>query len=348
MARNYSIEEAELSTAAQAIQSLWERNLTGHDATSVQVKLRLGYLDNPAGRGTVLLLRCEGLSHAQGTQGLHPRRFHLGPRSIRAIGLADFVVNADHRSLGPALMLMRRGAEVGAQSFDLTYGFPNAKAAPVCARAGLKRLGTMRRYAKPLASREQLATRMPRWLARCCAPMVDRALSLLDWTRRCRLRAPLACRPAPWDDPAFDELWTRRPAATLLSERTGRMLHWRFGAPGRGAWQVCVARDRSDTAMGYVVWRSAEGFAEIGDFFAKDPQTMTLALMLAFVRLAARSGVQSISVEFFGGPRVTDQLLGAGMISRPDQMAVFIGATTAAELESPEFWYLTAFDNDAD
>lgn len=348
MATTYSIETADLAQAGPEVQDLWVRNLVGYDASSAAIKLRLGYLDNPAGLGVVLLLKAEGLAAAQGAQGLHPRRFHLGNSSLNAIGLADYVVSPEHRSLGPALMLARRSAQLGVERFDLTYGLPNAKAAPVFARAGLKHIGALRHYAKLLSSRHFLTSRMPHGLARCCAPFVDAALSLADRLRRRRTGAPLACRPAAWDDPAFDELWAQRPAGTLLSERTGRMLRWRFGTPGRDAWRACVACDADGQAQGYLVWRQTGAVARVGDFFTRDPGTMTAPLMLAFSEVARAAGMRSVSVEFFGSSTVRDQLLGAGLVARPEKMALFIGASVPGGLESPEVWYLTTFDNDAD
>lgn len=180
MAISYHIEEADLSTAAAAIQGLWVANLVGHDARSAAAKLRLGYAENPAGTGTAILLYPQGDDRPSGVQGLHPRLFHFGTRRLRAAGLADYAVDEAHRSLGPALMLMRRGSELGAERFDLTYGLPNRKAAAVVARAGLKRIGMVQRYAKPLRSRALLAQRLHQALAAMCAPLVDAALRLQD------------------------------------------------------------------------------------------------------------------------------------------------------------------------
>lgn len=345
---HYSIEEADLPNASAGVQSLWVANLAGHGSGSARHKMRLGYLENPAGPGTVILLKAEGQIEAQGAQGLHPRRFHHGSHVMKAIGLADYVVNADHRSLGPALMLMRRGVQIGAERFDLVYGLPNPKAAPVCARAGLKRVGFVHRYAKPLASREHLARRMPAWLARCCAPVLDRAMSLRDTLRHLTLSTRLRCVPAEWNDPALDELWAARPTKTLISERSARMLQWRFSAEGRGAWQVCVARDASGLANGYVVWRHVPGFIEMGDFFSRDPESLTTSLMLAFARMARRTKAQSMSLQFFGSSRVAAQLLRAGVKPRPGAVPLFAGASAPAVFLSEQACYLTAFDNDAD
>lgn len=348
MAISYHIQEADLSAAAAAIQGLWVANLVGHDPRSAAAKLRLGYVENPAGRGCALLLYPEGDSQPSGVQGLHPRVFHFGARRLSAAGLADYAVNTAHRSLGPALMLMRHGSQLGAERFDLTYGLPNQKAAAVLARAGLKRLGMVRRYAKPLSSRALLAQRLPAWLAALAAPLVDLALHLRDAWRAATRSPRLDCRDASWQDPALDELWARRPATLLLSDRSAAMLRWRYGAPERGDWQVCIARDTAGAAMGYVIWRMRDGLAEIGDFFSSDPDRLTAALMLAFTRRARRAGASSISVLFFGREPVARQLLDSGLALRPQQAPLFRLPGGLPELDSPERWYLTSFDNDAD
>lgn len=348
MATTYSTEEADLKTSAAAIESLWARNLLGHGQASAHAKLELGYLDNPAERGTVILLRADGMDEAQGAQGLHPRRFHLGDRPMRAAGMADYVVNEGHRSLGPALLLMRHGTRVGAERFDFIFGFPNAKAAPVFVRAGLKQLGVVRRHAKLLTSRNKLARHAPAWMAAACAPMLDRALELRDWLRGPGSATRLDCTDSDWHDVAIDAIWNRRSPGRLLSERTSHMLRWRFGHPARGAWRICVARDIWGAPQGYVVWRVDDGFAEVGDFFSIDQDSQTMSLMLAFTRLMREARVRSISVEFFGSAHVEAQLRAAGWVTRPELLPVFTGRTMPSALPPQDAWYLTRFDSDAD
>lgn len=348
MAISYHIQEADLSTTAAAIQALWVSNLVGHDPRSAAAKLRLGYVDNPAGRGCALLLYPEGDSQPTGVQGLHPRVFHYGAQRLSAAGLADYAVDPAHRSLGPALMLMRHGCRLGAERFDLTYGLPNQKAAAVLARAGLKRFGMVRRFARPLCSRALLAQRLPSWLAALGAALVDVLLRLRDKCRTATQKPRLECRDATWEDPALDEVWAHRPASLVLSDRSAAMLRWRFGTPDRGNWQVCVARDVAGVARAHTVWRLRDGVAEIGDFFSSDPERLTAPLMLAFARRARRAGASSISVQFFGCKGVTRGLLASGMALRPQQAPLFRLPGGPPELDSPERWYLTSFDDDAD
>lgn len=344
----YSTREADLNLDAASIVSLWADNLLGHDQASARAKLRLGYRDNPAGGASVQLLMVQGEPHAQGAQGLHARVFWVGARQWHGAGLGDFVVNLPHRSLWPALLLMRRCVKLGAERFDVTYGFPNKKAAAVCRQGGLRQFGDMQRYAKPLSSRAYLARRMPSWMAGVVAPMVDAAMRIGDSFRALLGPTPLACTAIDWQDPAIDMLWSRRVATVAFSERSSRMLQWRFALPGRGKWHLCLVSDASGSAQGYVVWRDLEGLVEIGDFFTVEPARCTASLLNAFIRMARTQGARSVSLEFFGANQVVAQILRAGMRQRPERHPVYTCSVLPEGFGTPGNWYLTLFDDDAD
>lgn len=344
----YSVREADLDVDAASIAALWAENLAGHDLHSANTKLSLGYRDNPAGGASVQLLMVQGEQQAQGAQGLHTRRFWLGKRPLRGAGLADFVVNVAHRSLWPALLLMQHCTQMGAGRFELIYGFPNPKAVTVCERGGLKRFGQIQRYATPLASRVFLSRRMPVWLAHTAALFVDIALRVRDRLYRLLAMEQLVCKPIDWAHPAIDALWSRRPETLMLSERSSEMLHWRFAAPGRGDWRLCLANDAQNVAQGYVVWRDRQGLAEVGDFFAADPARWTAPLLRAFVEIARAEGMRTVSVEFFGARQVTEQIRRAGLGLRPERRSIFTSKVLPPGLEAQDSWYITGFDDDAD
>ncbi len=356
MPSHYTVEVADLAQDPSEVLALWVSNLPGYDAQNARAKLLLGYLANPAGASQILLLTTDDATPparlAQGTQGLHARRFLLGADSLQAAALADLVVNPEHRSLGPALMLMRRSVDIAAKAYDLTYGLPNPRAAAVCTRAGLEPLGDLQRYAKPLFSGEKLSQRVPAWLASLMAPLVDRALVVRDAFRGSKSGLRLTCRSCSWSDPALDDVWAHRSAGWLLSQRGAAMLRWRFDGArlpqSSPRWEVCVAHDAGSAVQGYVVWRQNADFIEVGDFFVKNVAEHLTPMMLGFARFARRHRAVSVSLEFFGNPEVVEGLLRAGLRVRPEAQTVFIGATTRAALIDPSIWYFTAFDNDAD
>ncbi len=120
---------------------LWRDNLPL--ATSAEDKFRWLYRDAPDAADTVFVLEAveADQAHVVGANGMVRRRFWLAGRELRAVVNCDFAVDRAHRSLLPALSLLRMFREDVAARFDLAYGFPNGKAEGVLKRAGFKELG---------------------------------------------------------------------------------------------------------------------------------------------------------------------------------------------------------------
>ena len=134
MALKYSFERADLDSSESLIAGLWAQGLLGLVDSVAKEKYQQFYLDNPAGRGDCILLVDTASGRAVGVQGFVPRRFWRGTRKVDAAVMADFIVVPEHRSLGPALKLMRAGIELGKQRFAFFYGTPNEKSLAIVRR----------------------------------------------------------------------------------------------------------------------------------------------------------------------------------------------------------------------
>jgi hypothetical protein len=349
MSTKYVVEETDLGAHRAEVVSLWLANLAvgAHSPADAQAKLQTGYLDNPAGPGHGLLLRPQGESAAAGVICVHPRSFHLGAERIRAANLADYAVNAAHRTLGPALMLMKHGLALGREHFELVYALPNRSAQAVCARVGLKRLGRFSRYARPLSSLRFVQARW-RGAAAVVAPVADAALRVADALRSLSLRPRVRLHEAGFDTPALAALWAARAPAMLLSDRSPRMLTWRYASAARGTWRLCIAHDPTDAAVAHIVWRLRSGAAEVGDFLSVDARRWTAPTMDAFAQHARRCGADSVTLMFFGDQVVVAGLRAAGYRLRDEGEPLFVIAPSIAAASAPQRWHLTAFDDDAD
>ncbi|MFT3665109.1 hypothetical protein [Piscinibacter sp.] len=352
MSSTYRTELADLREHDRELQGLWARNLDGCDTAAAAWKLAHGYLGNPAGQGLTVLLFDGDCGAALGAQGLHERRLHLGRKVLRAACMADFVVDVAHRSLGPALMLMKRATEQAGQGFDLVYGLPNRKAAAVCARAGLVKVAQVHRYVKLLQTRERFASRLPSPAASAASVLADGLLTLADQGRRWGQAWRWAGVELAWGDgraAAFvDAVWARRRAGLLLSERSSALLAWRFDGGRRGGWRLCGVADAAGTPVGWAVWRPEGNDAEIGDFFVADPMNDAAASLTVVAAELRRQGLAGISMEMLAPPAVEAALLAAGMSRRDDAMPVFARVAPSGVLPQAGHWYLTRFDNDSD
>jgi hypothetical protein len=345
-----AVEEIPLRQYASEVQDVWRRNLAGMGHADPDAKLRLGYLENPAGEGLGLALRADDANPLVGVICLHPRIIYRGALRMQAANMADFAVDIGFRTLGPALMLMKEAVALAARRTMLLYGLPNRNSAAVCRRAGLNIMsGNMRRYARVLTGAHPRTQAWPPALGLWLRPTLTLALRAAESWRALVLRPRLHCSPTSFEDPAIDALWARRPDDLLLGERSADMLRWRFGRAGRGDWSICLARSTDGEAVGFLVWRLNGGTAEVGDFYATDPSRVTAAMLNAFYRFARAQAAHSISLEFFGCSAIAEQIARAGLRPRDEDAIVVLAtaADNAPELAETERWYLTAFDNDA-
>lgn len=344
----YTVAELNPETDAAGVCDVWVRNLDLGSAEHAKDKLHHGYLANPAASGNLFALREEGSSVLAGVVGLHPRRFFLGSQEYPATTMADFAVESQHRSAGPALMLMRAALAAGRDRFKLVIGIPNSRSYAICRRAGMAPLGTLAGYTLVGSSRQKLAQRISsRWLP-LATPIVDLALRCrLAW-KNLGIRPVLSCRDASFDDPSLDRIWSERLPSLLLSDRSASMLLWRYCRKDSRTWRVTLMQESGDIDCGYVIWRMDDGLAVIGDFFSVDPVRLTAALLRAHARHAFATGAHSISASFLGLESVSSDFLRAGyfLAKSPGERLLVATDMSYGELSLSQC-YLTTYDNDA-
>lgn len=345
MSSKYLVRQVEIGAHAEAITALWSRCLRSLTPQAAQGRLRHRYLANPAGAGATLLLLAEDApAEVAGVQCLHARTVHHLGRSWRVAGMADYAVAEAHRTLGPALQLMKQMRAVGQAQYDWLYGLPNAKSEAVCKRSGLLHFGCVGRWTALLRTGTLLRRKLPAALAALLAPVANLGLLLRD---ALRLRGAAALR---WTDgngfpQTLDALWQRRPAELAISERSRALLQWRFAG---GSWTVSTAARADGSPLGYVVWRLEEGVvAVVADFLCADPGRDTALLMRGFAWRMRRTPAERVTLEFFGAPAVEEGLKAAGFWQRPENVPLYL-AHGLREAPPAAAWYFTGFDRDGD
>lgn len=332
-----------------AICALWLNNLPIQSTDQAHIKLDQGYAHNPAGQGAGVILQSDESPALIGVIGLHPRQLLMGERCLAVANTADFVVDERHRTIGPALQLMKAAIAEGHARFDFIYGIANPNSGAICKRAGMKKLGTLSRFATVLRSKRHAAKRTHPALATLIAPLIDTWLWAANTRRHLGNPRRLKLCAATFSDPRIAQAWQDRPRELMLSNRDAHMLSWRFARTGHSAWSICLSHNRDGRCVGWVVWRLHNGVAEVGDVFSTAPLTMTTALLAAFNRFARAQGADSVSLEFLGNAQVRRAIQRAGYFSLPDGgQPVFISDRHARAPNSLSNWYFTGFDNDAD
>ena len=343
MQNKYLFSPANIELDKSTILKLWAEGFVALNGAVAEKKFQDQYLHNPAGVGQCFFMREQATGEAIGVQCLVPRQFYRGDKKIQAATMADFMVTLAHRSLGPALQLMRGCMENGIADFDFLYGFPNQKAQSIFKRAGLSPLGNMARHVKLLKSRDFLQKKIGEPWFSVASAIFDAVLYIADLVRYFIFKEKYDWREMTAFDASFEKLWRKQVSSGLLiSDRSENLLKWRY--PPSHSWKIFAAYARnSTTLLGYVVWTQQGTNITISDFLCE--ANALPALLHSFSWKMRKYKARRITAEFFGPQPTQDALRHAGFEVR-DQDPVFIFQGTSELSLAQANCYLTQFDRD--
>ncbi len=339
----YRVDDGEPVRDREAALAIWRGNL-GEDAR-MPLKFDWFYTACPFGVPAMKLLRHASGDAAVGIATAGPRRMLVDGREVRAGVLVDLAVVPEHRALGPALMLQASFLSAGAARFDLLYGFPNPRAAPVFKRSGYAKLGDIVRYARVLRHAGYIARKLPRGLATIAGALVDVARRLGDAWRSLG-NAPLRAAWSNSVDPRFDTLWASAPATRgLATVRDAAFARWRFDASPLTQTRYLLLADPSDDRLrAWFACRDSGKVLLVSDFWSDDAATgFGRAYVDALLRAAREGGHAAVSVEVAGTDAGLAAWRAAGFSER-GRRPVFGHAFGATPL--PASLHLTSADED--
>lgn len=342
----YNIQVADLDNDRLSILGLWEEGLG--DLHACSTKYSWFYIDNPVSRGKIYLLKKGEEKIIVGVQGLSPREWYFGGNKEKIGLFADFVVDQNHRTLGPALILMKGVVEQGNKDYSLMYGFPNRKAEPVLKRAGYKKLGDIVRYVKILHSFRYLSERWPSFIARISSIAVDSLLWISDIAERTKINKKCVGKWENEYDERFEELWNSiNKDVYAISMRKKSILNWRF-SPNSGKQYETFTLNRKDNNKleGYIICYFQNNISFIMDFLASDQKGSVSALLSNFTRELRKRGIDSISLEYLGDPEIINQIQEAGFHQRDSRSVFYVITDFMSDKIEGLKWYITAFDED--
>lgn len=362
----YEVQLAAPSAAQDGLIKVWKNlQVKGNPAD----KFHWTYEQAPYLPDTAFLLKTD--NQVVGSAGYGIRTFRVAGEDRRVAVMADLAVDAEHRSLAPALALVKTGREFVQKQFDFAYGWPNSKAEGVFARARYKSLGRLHRYVRVtryeayvdrvthLTDRLATMTRIPQRVASLLTrrPVAVVGTRVLSYANRVRhVGSTLSLKQAytlHWTnlaDQRIDDIWrTAQDEYKVIAERTSQFLRWRFA--NDNVRVALLTRKQSRIPCAYAVLRFEGGEAQIVDVFGSK-RCLSPLLSLLFGVICQDSSVHALSCIYLGQSQFVQTLRECGFEQRDDkgrQMCICNGqlpAQLVPELEQIENWHLTAFDED--
>lgn len=261
--------------------------------------------------------------------------------------LGNLVVDAQHRSLGPAIQLMRDTLQMVSTAVDFCYLLPNRKAEPLFKRLGAARLGELVRYAKPFHTRSLLQHHAKARRVAFLAPLLDRLLALEEQLPRLldpRLRLVVDVET----DARFDALWQQCEKHNwLVGERSAAYLRWRCTGYPKHQIRLAAATDRQGHLFGYVAFSQADdGSLHIDDLLCRDGLAGIKPLLRLFLGWARKQRVRSVGFSFFGDERVVAILRSLLLLPREGRPVYAAPGHWPLAQGQGQCWYLTQLDED--
>lgn len=347
MSAAYFVQAIDPIACAQILQELWLGSLT--EAQWLEPKHAWFYQDH-----VTEVPRVQALCHGQeakvvGVGAIGARMLICEGQPLRAGIRVDFAVAPQHRTLFPAMQLQRAVAVDGLTHDDFLYGVPNPSAEKVLRRIGFDREIAVVRYARVLGWSSYLAQVLP-------SPIASTAGRLAEWAHQGYLRLKrtlFAGSEGAWltgYDGRFDRLWQdAAQGPSMLGERSGAYLRWRFGQmPFKQHDVFALLHKGNGHLQGYAVILPEGKTWHIQDLLVEGHDPMLIDALITRLSIEAHhQGVNSLSFCFAGPQSVVQALQGTGFRPR-ESRPVFVSWPDASEHRAllMRDWYFTAADED--
>lgn len=353
MSVRYSVRRASPLDAEADLRRIWTNNIPlGCD---VGTKMDWTYRAAPVPATEVFLLASElhGASSVVGTSGILVRRVQVGTRMLDVALLGDFAVDASHRTLLPAMTLMRAVRARAIERYGVVYGFPNEKAVGVCRRAGFADLAMMRRFARVLRH-ERFVRRyvdLP-FVTRASAVVVDAAMLARGMPAQARAMRTFKLVWLDDVDERFDDLWSlARSEYSIVAERSAAFVRWRFlqHPISRCRIAALVERGRRTRLHAYAAVHVSDGAAHIRDLFGH--KSALGPLLDRLLPALWRHGASTASFNYIGSDEIIAELTSRGFEMREATRAAIVDVGGAAESDGAlvrdcRNWHVTDADED--
>ena len=339
---SYQVRSGDVVRDEESVLGIWRGHLG--DDRRMPAKYAWFYREAPAGEPMLKLLLAD--DRTVGACAAGRRRMLRDGKPVRGGVLVDLAVVPEHRSLGPALILQQALFATAGTDFDLLYGFPNPKAAPVFRRIGYRALGDLVRYVRVVRHARYLARRMPDWLARPAGLLADLFVRLRETLSNPGVRR----LDATWHDrvdPRMQALWQAsvKPDG-FVGVRDVDHLSWRFDqAPEGGFRYLLLSEPGRDALCAWFATRGTQGTLHVHDFWSSHGPALGTRHVAALLRAARRDGHAAVSVELVTAPAHLSPWLAFGFAARGSRPIFGRWAATSVP-DEPPCLHLTAADED--
>lgn len=287
-----SVRVASLEKDHREMIEILDRNIPGADQ---EAHFRWRHQCNPAGPGWSWILRNGSRDSIVAMASVFPRKMYVAGKATLCGRVGEFVIDASHRSLGPAVLLQRATfGPVDSGRLALCYDCPpHDRGMSTFVRLGMRPNCEVHRYAFALRSDEILARRLGSGL--WTKPVVAGANLLLKM--RTGSRRPLGLEISHFDK-IFDEEFSRLDSSlssstSIRASRSAEDLNWSYRSHPVWKFRTLVAR-RTGELQAFLTYMLLHNRVSVVDIFGRDIPQAGLELLETLIDLCRHQNMSGV------------------------------------------------------
>jgi hypothetical protein len=270
-----------------------------------------------------------------------PHRFVLGERTVVAGLLVNLMAAKSHRTIVPALTLMRQMiADSKAEGdVDFLYADPNPPGRALLKASGFSVVGDLDRFVRPLADE--------RWYVDAAVRVYQTAVRVRSWNHKAQATMHAA---RGFDTAAFERPPDAAPA--LRPYRSPELFQQRLpGYPSDSdLWFTFHAKGGAARPVAAVMVRGfpEDGYAKLMSL-SREPSVPVSAVVPSLAAALRRAGYRRLAVYTLVGTEFARELTTAGFVRRHDGASLMGYALTALgeeAMRAAATWEITELDCD--
>lgn len=311
----YSVNQFDFNRDEDGLCSLWKQVLKNPD----NMRFISMYTDNSYGIPASWLIFHDQGAKPVGSVSVFPRMFNIMGSETK-IGINfDIITLKQHRTLGPAIMLLKTLArECGEQGYKALIAMPNKKSQPVFKRAGYEKLGTAWRWSKILRSESELPPVIEnahiRKVAGYLIDILLRWISFGTWIKLCNLRYWSKYHTSKVA--IGDLIVPDYPHESIMPYSSSGYLKWRYAGVARNKPEAFVLTNEQGQALAYIIYHIENNEAVLESIYSSGSKRILCLILSKFIKSMYSQRISSIQVLYHGTGMMLDTLKKLGFVKR--------------------------------
>jgi len=309
------------------------------------------YKDNGYGNPSTSILYVDTENSVIGCASYFSRSFHIGTNDLIAGINCDALVDNAHRTLGPALLIIKALLKSFPAKESFLLGFPNKKSKPLFQRCGYKEIGKYYRWSKVLRFDKKLKKVIKsNILSKVASIVINFGLMLING----EFIFKISHKSGEYTLEKYrgNSLLGNKYSNSLddidnFGGRDDNYVLWRYSRHADKLNYDIYSIQKSGTEIGYLV-SAIEGDTVVIHDISPLPVEDFKFVLMKFTSIARRLNVDTISIGFFGSKNRQIALRKLNFVRRESRSVIFYSENDALinKLLNEDRWYLMNGDVD--